>query len=441
MRFLMPRTTWPQRLAAAVVVALLLAVAVTVALVIRENVQEPSDEAPKVPPLAANERDPAKFGQVYPRHYALYLKTGEMSRDPSRYGGSDKEDKLAAYPYLRTIFKGYSFSKEYTDDRGHVYSLEDVTQTKRVDPEKTVATCITCKSSQSPDLMAKYGDEYYKMPFKIAAAEAQYAIGCSDCHDPTTMTLRLSRPALIEALQRQGIDPATLSRQEMRTMVCAQCHVEYYFAKDTGRLTFPWDQGSDPEQMYAYYQALSFKDWEYPDAGVAELKAQHPDYEMFLDSPHEAAGLACADCHMPFVVEGNTKLTSHWVTSPLKQMDKSCAVCHRRDMDQLRERVFYTQDRTKDLLDRAGAANVAALEAITAAVAAGADPQAIEEARALQREAQWYFDWVSAENSMGFHNPAKALDTLGRSIDLAHQARLKAELLRVLRLLGVGASA
>src|SRR3989304_3362846 len=98
MRFLMPRTTWPQRLAAAVVVAVLVVVAVTGALVIRENVQEPSEEAPKVPPLAANERDPAKFGQVYPRHYALYLKTGEMARDPSRYRGPGKEGQRGALP-------------------------------------------------------------------------------------------------------------------------------------------------------------------------------------------------------------------------------------------------------------------------------------------------------------------------------------------------------
>jgi nitrite reductase (cytochrome c-552) len=128
---------------------------------------------------------------------------------------------------------------------------------------------------------------------------------------------------------------------------------------------------------------------------------------------------------MPFVIEGNTKLTSHWVTSPLKHMDQSCSVCHRREMGELRERVFYTQDRTKDLLDRAAWANVAALEAIAAAEAADVDPESLEEARALQREAQWYWDWVAAENSMGFHNPQKAMSTLGRSIDLAHQARLK----------------
>ena len=437
MRSLIPRTTLTQRLAAVMSVAVLLAVVVSITLVVYDNVQEPTEEAPQVPPLAQDERDPAVFGQVYPRHYALYARMADTSKGPSRYGCSDKEDKLEAYPYLRALFKGYGFSKEYTDDRGHVYALEDVRQTQRVDPERTVATCITCKSTQSPDIMAKYGDDYFKMPFKVADAEAEYPIGCPDCHDPLTMDLRLSRTTLVEAFERQGIDPEGFSRQEMRTLVCAQCHVEYYFAKDSGRLTFPWDQGTDPEDMYAYYQALEFKDWEHPDAGTPELKAQHPDYEMFLDSAHEAAGLSCADCHMPYVVEGNTKLTSHWVTSPLKQMNESCSVCHRRDMDELRERVFYTQDRTKDLLDRAGWANVAALEAIAAAEAAGVDPQAVGEARALQREAQWYWDWVAAENSMGFHNPQKAMNTLGRSIDLAHQARLKAEVARVLHVLGL----
>ncbi len=405
------------------------AIVAVVSIIVYENVQEPGKEVALVSSIAQDERAPAVFGEAYPRHYASYLKNGEMAKEPSKYGGSVKEDKLAATPYLLTLFKGYGFSKEYNEDRGHVYTIQDVTTIKRVDPEKTVATCMTCKSTNVPDIMAKYGDDYYKMPFKIAAAEAHFPIGCSDCHDPETMNLRLSRPAFIEALTRQGIDPNSLSLQEMRTGVCAQCHVEYYFAPGSGRLTFPWDGGTNPEQIYAYYQALGFKDWEHPDSGVPMLKAQHPEYEMFQDSPHEAAGLACADCHMPYVVEGNTKFTSHWWTSPLRQTDQACGVCHRSDSSELTARVFYTQDRTKQLLDAAGNANVAATNAIAAAKAAGVSPDALQEAQALQREAQWYWDFVAAENSTGFHNPQKALSTLGKSIELAYQAQLKAQAL------------
>jgi nitrite reductase (cytochrome c-552) len=93
-------------------------------------------------------------------------------------------------------------------------------------------------------------------------------------------------------------------------------------------------------------------------------------------------------------------------------------------MEELRQRVLYTQDRTKDLLDRAGKANVEAINAIAeAAKNPRVNKNKLAEARALHREGQWYWDWVSAENSMGFHNPQKAMNTLGKSLDLASRAR------------------
>ena len=57
-------------------------------------------------------------------------------------------------------------------------------------------------------------------------------IGCGDCHDNETMALKISRPAFVEAFERQGKDMKDFSRQEMRSLVCAQCHVEYYFNKE-----------------------------------------------------------------------------------------------------------------------------------------------------------------------------------------------------------------
>ena len=79
--------------------------------------------------------------------------------------------------------------------------------------------------------------------------------GCVTCHDPETMRLRVYNPAFIEAMQRRGIDVNNASNNEMRAYVCGQCHVEYYFAKEDGRVTFPWDFGLDPESEYKYYQS------------------------------------------------------------------------------------------------------------------------------------------------------------------------------------------
>lgn len=374
--------------------------------------------------IAPDETDPAAFGRYYPLEYDSYRENSQISRGPSKYGGSEPYDRLAEYPYMKTLWRGYSFEKGYNEDRGHVYSLEDVKSTPR---SPTQAVCLTCKSADVPGLIRKYGEKYYSMPFAQLSAEATHPIGCSDCHDPRTMELRITRPAFREAMARRGVDVDRATRREMRTYVCAQCHVEYYFQPGTSKLTFPWEKGFDPEDEYAYYQDLGFHDWVHPGAGTPLLKAQHPDFEVFQGSVHQAAGLACADCHMPYRREGNVKATSHWWTSPLRHLDGTCTVCHTEDPELLKQRVFYTQDRVKDLLDRAGRALAAAIEAIQRATALpDADAEAIRKARDLHRQAQWYWDWCSAENSTGFHNPQKVMATLGKAIDLAHQARAAA---------------
>lgn len=380
---------------------------------------------PELPPpraeISVEETDNEVFGRYYPREYESYKKNYDMSKGPSVYGGSQERSNLEAYPYMKTLWKGYGFAEEYNEDRGHVYAIEDVKKTKRNPPK---AVCWTCKSTEVPKAIRDMGDAYYSTPFKEAASRFKTPVGCSDCHDPKTMQLRITRPAFIEAMEREGKDVTKANRQEMRTYVCAQCHVEYYFEKDTYKLHFPWEKGKDPEQVYNYYQEIKHTDFTHPDSGTEVLKGQHPDYEMFLDGPHQSRGVACADCHMPYIVQGNTKISSHWWTSPLKHMESSCGVCHRGSMEELRQRVLYTQDRTKDLLDRAGKANVEAINAIAeAAKNPRVNKNKLAEARALHRESQWYWDWVSAENSMGFHNPQKAMNTLGKSLDLASRAR------------------
>ncbi|MDI6825529.1 MAG: ammonia-forming cytochrome c nitrite reductase subunit c552 [Bacillota bacterium] len=56
----------------------------------------------------------------------------------------------------------------------------------------------------------------------------------------------------------------------------------------------------------------------------------------------------------------------------------------------------------------------------------GVDAELIRRPQDLHREAQWYWDWCSVENSTGFRNPRKITATLGKAIDLAHQARAAA---------------
>lgn len=380
-----------------------------------------------------NETDPAAFKAAYPRHYDSYLKNAQTLPPALKYASSEaKKSRLDQFPYMRTLWNGYAFAKEYNEARGHVYVNIDVLGgpnhpgIQRVG-EKTNLTCMYCKSAQVPGLLEEMGTAFFNTKLLEGNNKDlfKHPISCSDCHNPETMELRITRPAFTEAMQRRGVDVSQASRQEMRSYVCAQCHVEYFFnPKDSNRVTFPWDKGFEPEDIYAYYQEQGFSDWKHPQTEGDMLKAQHPEFEMFQGSAHQRAGLSCADCHMPYMKEGNTKISSHWWTSPLRTFQQSCGTCHKQSEKEMQERVLHTQDRVKEALDRAGEANKAAIAAIEKAK--GVDAKALDEARALHREAQFYWDLASAENSMGFHNPQKFLETLADSIDLARQAELKA---------------
>ena len=148
--------------------------------------------------------------------------------------------------------------------------------------------------------------EFYKHKWSELGTEIVNPLGCADCHDPETMSLTITRPALVEAFERQGRSVDDATPQEMRTLVCAQCHVEYYFKGEGKYLTFPWDKGMTVEAMEQYYDEAEFSDWTHALSRTPMLKAQHPDYELFLLGPHSKRGLGCADCHMPYVAS-NTR--------------------------------------------------------------------------------------------------------------------------------------
>jgi len=376
--------------------------------------------------IAPMESDSSKWGINFSNEYATLLKTAD-NNNPTTYGGSEKFSHLIEDPRQVILFAGYSFSKEYNEDRGHQNSLTDVRAIKRVD-EKTHATCYSCKSSDNPRLWSEMGMEAYdaKM-FSEMTPEIQNPIGCANCHEAGTMRLIVTNPALEAALQAQGKDWQTFTRQEMRSVVCANCHVEYYFVGDKKVLTFPWEDGTRVEEIIEYYDGIGFSDWKYPGAETPMLKAQHPDFEMFTaDSTHYQAGVACADCHMPYLRDGAAKYSSHDIHSPLLNPEQACGQCH-TDVDYVVERVKTIQD---EVYKAKLAAEDAIVDAITAIQAAAkvsdVDPILLDEARTLHRHAQFRWDFVSAENSMGFHNPEEVLHILGDATNLARQAQMKA---------------
>jgi nitrite reductase (cytochrome c-552) len=290
------------------------------------------------------------------------------------------------------------------------------------------------------------------------AGEA-HPVACIDCHDPKTMALRITRPGFVRGIAalaaseepvphlpsvekwRRG-DRKTpfdanrdATRGEMRSFVCGQCHVEYYCAsRDV--LEFPWGKGLRMEQLEAHWDqkrfpdGSEFHDYVHGETGARVLKAQHPEFEMWSQGVHARSGVSCADCHMPYERDGAMKVSSHNVRSPLLNLNNACQQCHNVPEAELREKVETTQGRAAALLERAAAAMTDMLDAILEAKAAGATEAQLAPVFALQRKAMWRLDYVSSENSRGFHADQEAARILGESIDFSRQAQAMALRLR-----------
>lgn len=413
----MKRNSW--LLSGAVVLVLSLGLIIAYGL-------KPSDQASSivVKSIPDGTLDPVVWGKYYPDQFTSYMKNTEMSQGNSKYGGSSKFDRLERDPLLKTLFTGYGFGMDYTKERGHVYSLEDVLDTKRKKPS---ASCWTCKGPEVPGLIAQMGDDYYTAPFDSLKDKMHYSVSCADCHDSKTMALKITRPAFIEGLKAQGKDPNNLSRQEMRSAVCGQCHVTYYFEPKTNKVIFPWSNGMKVEQILKYENDNKFSDWTMPTTKTPMAKVRHPEYELFSTSVHAANNVACADCHMPYLKEGQSKISSHHWESPLNTLAQSCQTCHKQSEDYLKNQILNVQDKVHNNQMLAEKAIVAAIEVITKATNdPKADQKLLEESRQLHRDASFRWDFIASENSTGFHSPTEALRILGEAIDLGHQAEQKA---------------
>jgi nitrite reductase (cytochrome c-552) len=402
-----------------------------------------SNQAPRlIVPVSQFDGDNAKWGKNFPREYESWLATAQGG-SRTKYGGPVDFSHLERDPKLRILFQGYPFEVNYNDDRGHMHALDDVRATPRRIPAKggklQPGTCMSCKSSDVPGLMqAMTPGKFYQATFDQINAKVSHPVGCADCHDADTMELRISRPALIEAFAAMGKDITKATHQEKRSLVCAQCHVEYYFAKQPGDtkkgtyLTFPWKHGTTVDAMEQYYmEDKRHVDWVHPVSKTEMIKMQHPDYEVYLSGVHAYRNVACADCHMPYTSEGGVKFTDHHIQSPLKNITNSCGVCHRWSENELRDRVYAIQDRIWKLENRAEDALIAAHREVGAAMQAGATDAQLKTARDFLRRGQLRWDYVASNNGMGFHAPQECEYDLGTAIDMAQEARLSVARLKL----------
>lgn len=385
------------------------------------------------PQIAIDENEPRNeiWGQNFPKEYNSYMQTADTGFK-SLYNGNCKIDMLEKYPELVVLWAGYAFSKEYNQARGHYYALTDIYDILRTGGPKDAHdgpqpnTCWTCKSPDVPRMMKLLGSaaEFYKGKWASRGAEIVNFIGCADCHDAKTMNLRISRPALVEAFQRMGKDITKASQQEMRSLVCAQCHVEYYFKGDDKYLTFPWDKGWTVDDMEKYYDEVEQVDWVHQLSKAPMLKAQHPDFEIFTTGIHYKRGVSCADCHMPFISEGGQKFSNHKIMSPLANISNSCQVCHRQSEDSLRNNVYDRQRKVAEIRVQLEALLCKAHYEAKAAWDAKATEVEMKPILTLIRQAQWRWDFVAASHGASFHAPIECLRILSNGIVKAQDARL-----------------
>jgi len=385
------------------------------------------------------------WGKNFPREYQSYMQTRDTSFQ-SMYNGNAPIDMLEVDPRLVILWAGYGFSKDYKQGRGHAYAITDIRNTLRTgspsegNPSPLPNTCWTCKS---PDVPRKMNEEgiagFYKGTWETKGAEIVNVIGCADCHDAQNMNLRISRPALVEAYERQGKNINEASHQEMRSLVCAQCHVEYYFNKHQPEegvpyLTFPWDNGYSADAIEAYYDKIEFSDWTHQLSKAPMLKAQHPDYEVHMTGIHAQRGVSCADCHMPYKSEGGQKFTDHHIQSPLNNVANSCQVCHREETEQLVQDVYERQTKIIENRDQLEKLLVHAHVEAKYAWDKGATDTQMKDILVDIRHAQWRWDYSAASHGGSFHSPVEISRVIASGINIAQEGRLK--LARLLAQLG-----
>jgi nitrite reductase (cytochrome c-552) len=375
------------------------------------------------------------WGEVFPREYDTYMKTADTTFR-SKYAGSSTVDLLEESPRMVILWAGYPFSKGYNQGRGHLRAVDDVRNSMRHGspvkgkPSPLPNTCWTCKSPDVPRLMNQKGvAEFYEGTWEQLGAEIINPIGCADCHDSKTMNLHISRPALVEAFQARGLAVENATHQEMRSLVCAQCHVEYYFNKKiregVNYLVFPWENGTVLEDIEKYYDNIEFSDFTHSLSRTPILKAQHPDYEIYLTGTHASRGVSCADCHMPFISEGGQKFTDHHIQSPLNNVANSCQVCHREETDKLINDVYTRQDKiveNRNILE-----TVLVKSHIEAKMAwdKGASETQMKDILSDIRKAQWRWDFAAAGHGNSFHSPVETGRIIAGGIAYAQEARVK----------------
>ena len=362
---------------------------------------------PKVEENANGVVPASQWEEQYPDIYASFVKNEE---------NENVFDHVEEYPMISTVYEGMAFSTYYNSARSHTYSLTDVQATGR---PHALANCLTCKSADYTSIVNANGVSAYKEEFATTVASLEEGISCYNCHANDVSTLTVTHSYLTKAL---GAD----TEVEVSTQTCGQCHVEYYFDPETKEVVLPYTsiEEANPDDILAYFNTMGFADYTNPRTGTKQIKVQHPEFETYNATGSVHAGTyTCADCHM-----GTTKnadgeeYTNHNWTSPLDNdelVQNSCAQCH----SDLETFVKGIQNDSEARVNTIGKSLEALTNKLADAVASGNYTDAeLDAIRAVNRDAQFYWDFVFVENSEGAHNSRLTKACLDKAETLITQA-------------------
>lgn len=465
--------------------------------------------------LSDEEPDFAKWGVNFKSQLDSYLKMKDAALE-TPYGGSVPYSKIIRYPAAPVFWDGYAFAIDYNKPRTHYFSQIDQVETKRVDithvrsdPNHGLpgfkgqpGACLNCHSGYLTTIMVgeKFSD-FRANPVKassepmgffdvdkedgegrkkawtkmnstpyfdvIGAVEKHYGEGihgahlgsaCADCHAPTDMSLRVTRPAFVNAMVERGYEADPIqgikgTRAQMRDYVCMQCHTEYYFEGADSTVIFPWkewakDQPWKMEDFDAFYDnrrasGQYLQDYIHRTTGAPIIKMQHPEAELATAGIHWRSGVSCTDCHMPYKREGANKITDHNIQSPYANLQASCRTCHSGESEHdLAKRVSFIQDRHAHELRECENNLLAYIEDVVAArkqleklekfasleddkVRFKAISEALKDTLEFHRKAQMRWDVAFSENSYGFHAPQEAMRIIGQCKELSRAGQLQ----------------
>lgn len=313
-------------------------------------------------------------------------------------------------------------------------------------------TCIQCKTS---DLILKWkylGEKGGKFDrtsnVNDVMKDVHNPVGCIECHDPHGAKPRVIRDALIAAIDKdpaknifakngktdlkvidfRGFRKIGVMEKTDSRMMCAQCHVEYNCNPGTqwsdGKpVTFATDRANhfplkNAKEILAHYKQLDFFDFKHAVTGARLIKLQHPEAETFAGSVHDKAGVQCHQCHMPKLKnKAGKSFSTHNMVKPINMAKESCISCHTDySVEKVKWQIDTIRNYTKGKMRKSEYWLGQLIDTYVVAVRAGVAPTVLDQARAKHEEAHVLWEYWTAENSDGFHNPDLARETLTSSI-------------------------